>query len=270
MEQAKKLIPELHIPNQDKMYKCDVCKDVGRVSCDKEEADISYPDTVVDNQGNFVNVIVYQKKCQCRIDNEFKYHMQMSGIGNVEGLSFKNYITKYQWQKHYLKLAKEFKEEKRQLFFISGPSGSGKTRLCSTLFKHMVYDGKEGYYMAWEKEIIKAKNNYSKISIDDFNHYVRIPILYIDDFLKSPGNDISKVSDVELSIARSLINARYAAKNKITIISTELTDKQLRILDHSMFGRLQEMATQRYLIVMNPKEDRDIRNEIYKGEWNND
>ncbi|WZU02664.1 hypothetical protein MGH68_07155 [Erysipelothrix sp. D19-032] len=114
----------------------------------------------------------------------------------------------------------------------------------------------------------EATDNYRAIDFKKFSMWSSIPLLYIDDFLKCMDNDINKLTDLEKRTARAIINARYNNPKLITIISTELTDVQLERIDRSLFSRLKEMATSKYLHFMDPKDtSRDIRHLKFIGEW---
>lgn len=262
-------IPELFTASeQPQLYGCEHCKDFGYVVCDASEAFIKDDKSFYNHNGEYIENIVYLKKCKCTIAAEFKRKMEASGLHGVANLTFKDYKTRFEWQKAYLKTAREFREKPSDAFFMSGSKGSGKTLLCSTLFKYLIYDGRKGIYMIWDEEMSKATDNYRSIDYTLLERWKKSDVLYIDDFLKCINNDISQLTEMEKMAARTIINSRYNRDNKITIISTELTDVQLSKIDGSLWGRITEMATRKNLIVMNPNEDRDIRAMMLKGTWN--
>lgn len=273
---------DTHSIQNDYEVKCKICNDRGFVVTTKEDAElveekeeiittiIDGPDGTTKKKHTPTGVFnkVYTKKCICKVKSDYMYRLTAGGMSNFINHSFNNFITKFKWQEIFLNSAKDFRKDPTQLFFMSGIAGSGKTRLCSTLANYLVYKGYSPEYLLWEREMAEATDNYRAIDFKKFSMWSSIPLLYIDDFLKCMDNDINKLTDLEKRTARAIINARYNNPKLITIISTELTDVQLERIDRSLFSRLKEMATSKYLHFMDPKDtSRDIRHLKFIGEW---
>ena len=71
-----------------------------------------------------------------------------------------------------------------------------------------------------------------------FRELAEVPVLYIDDFFKQRGEP--SAGDVNLAFA--LLNSRYNAKGKRTILSSELPLKQIRSIDEATGSRIWQKA----------------------------
>lgn len=253
----------------DIIYKCEICKDDGLVDATLEDIGtgiklFTEPIMNEDNNPDYR----YMKECECKKLKDFKAMMSRSGLDYASDLKITDYIAKYDWQKEIKQKLYNFVKRPTSCFLISGQSGSGKTMAMSILFKNLVGKlGKQGHYLEWETFITETNNNYREIDLRDYGYITKIPILYIDDFLKSPNNDIKNLSHNEIRFARNIINQRYKNKDLITLISTELSQGQLEQLDQSLHGRLVEMSTLEYFMQITESKEKNIRVEIAKGKF---
>ena len=243
------------------IYNCDICKDQLFVETDNEHWHITKFDIAQQKDVNMV-------KCQCLLDKEFTALMNASGIyKKAHDYTMNRFETRFDWQKELKDKALEFIKEPTECFLLLGQSGIGKSHLCTALMRGMaMVNGLKPQYLIWERLVSKMKDDYNKISKEELDQLYRVEVLYLDDFLKTVDNNIKSINMNAVSYARDIINQRYNRGN-ITIISSEWSLSELRSVDHSMAGRLMEMATPKYIVDMTGKEERDIRFKMAMGEW---
>lgn len=245
-------------------YDCDICKDNSMVLATKEDIENGVK-TITSWSWETKSDLVY-KLCQCELKRKFNDIMTRSGLDHLIDLKINDFIAKYDWQKNIKDNLYKFSNNHERCFFLSGQSGSGKTMAMSILFKNLVGKyGLQGRYLEWESFINEANNNYREIDKLEYANISNVPILYIDDFLKCPNNDINNISVNDLRYARNIINQRYKNDKLITLISTELTGDEIEQLDQSLHGRIFEMATSNYFMVIKPSKEKNIRVEKTKG-----
>lgn len=246
-------------------YKCEACKDESMILATEE--DIKNGVMIIPVWDWEIKGDVMKKFCKCELARRFEFKMNKAGLSHLIDLKIDDYKTKYDWQQDIKTKLVSFVKSPTESFLISGQSGSGKTMAMSILFKNLVGKyGLDGKYLEWETFMTETNNNFREIDPHEYKQLQTIPILYIDDFLKCPGNDISNIGYNELRYARNIINQRDN-KKLITMISTELTDNDLQELDESLHGRLIKMATQDYFIVINNSKEKNIRVEKAKGRF---
>ena len=152
--------------------------------------------------------------------------------------SFDTYKTEDKEAENVVKKAKEFIAAKAPGFVIMGQSGSGKTHICTAICSKLIEDGWKTRYFLWRtdsaimKSIVNEGDRYRR----ELNRLRNVPVLYIDDLFKG------SITEADVNLAFAILNERYNAKNKRTIISTELTINQLIGIDEATAGRIAEMA----------------------------
>ena len=220
-----------------KDYDCPICKNKGEVMVVREGAE-------------------YYADCKCMAIRRSFENMRRSGLGNLLNLyTFKNYERTAQWQTQAFSSALRFSTDiKARFFLMCGQSGAGKTHLCTAISEKLLEQGLELHYMLWLDESTKIKQvaldqaKYSAM-VDNLKN---VPVLYIDDFFKT--DKTAKPSAADVRLANEIINYRYNkcradfGKRFITIISTELSIKQMNEIDSAVTGRMVEMAKPNYLI----------------------
>lgn len=247
-------------------FECDTCEDSGLVTA--TESDISDGIKVFTTYDWTEDKDKLFKECQCAITKKFKLMMLRSGLDDVIDLRIGDYKIKHKWQKEIKEKLIKFAKQPTRSFLVSGQTGSGKTMAMNILFKNLVGKyGRQGHYLEWETFMTQSNNNYREIDLKDYDYISKIPILYIDDFLKCPNNDTSSIGTNEVRFARNVINQRYKNDKLITLISTELTEKQLESIDGSLHGRIVEMCTLEYFVEISKGADKNIRIEIAKGDF---
>ncbi len=134
--------------------------------------------------------------------------------------------------------ATRFVESQEGWFFIAGRSGSGKTHICTAICIGLMERNSEIQFMPWRDDSTSLKNG-----ITDREWYEakvkrlkRVPVLYIDDFLKGGFSDADK------RLAFEVLNARYNDTAKRTVISSEMDLGDIMKWDEAIGGRIYERS----------------------------
>lgn len=220
-----------------KGYNCKICKNKGEVMMIRDGVE-------------------YYADCMCMSIRRSLENIRRSGLGNLLNLyTFKNYEHPTQWQTEALSVALRFTtDENASFFLICGQSGAGKSHLCTAISGRLLRQGLELHYMLWIDESTKIK----QIALDQAKYssmveeLKNVPVLYIDDFFKTDKTTKPTAADVRL--ANEIINYRYnkcrsdKSNRMVTIISTELSIKQMNEIDSAITGRIVEMAKPNYIV----------------------
>lgn len=202
-------------------YRCEKCHDTGRI-------------VYVGDDG-----IVYSRECECAPKIRSMQRLKISGLESlVRNYTFKNYKTPDAWHEQAKAKAKMYvKNPDGNWFFIAGTPGSGKTHLCTAICGQLIANGRDVRYMVWREAIPKLKALVNDDQYDDeLSKYIRPSVLYIDDFLKG------SVSQADLNLAFTILNARYNNPKKMTVISSERTLAEIRQMDAAVAGRIYERS----------------------------
>ena len=193
--------------------------------------------------------VVYVETCpECGYKRYVAKIVKQSGLDAIaQQYTFDNFTTNESWQGHVKEKALSYVKEdfKTNWFFIGGESGSGKTMICTAITMELLKKGKKAHYMLWRDEIMKIKGMTMTPEYHDLIHQLQtVPVLYIDDFLKSNGTPTAS----DLDNAYLIINARYNT-NRTTIISSEYAlaqiesfEKKIDSLGGAISGRIHERA----------------------------
>lgn len=138
-------------------------------------------------------------------------------------------------------------------FYIAGQSGSGKTHICTAISGALMERHSEIFFMPWRDD-----STALKVGVKDREWYEarmkklkRVPVLYIDDFLKGGANE------ADLRLAFEILNARYNDSALRTIISSETALDGIMQLDEAVGGRIYERS--RGFAVLAPSENWRLR-----------
>ncbi len=198
---------------------CPICKNKGYILID-------------DDNGVTQSYIT----CKCMTKRKVKRISEESGMGELLNYRIKNFKTEQDWQKKVASLAIKYVKSKPDNWFcMLGQSGAGKTHICSAICNAMMNEFMEVRYIAWNAFASDYKDNF-KAGSEQMRIMQNIPVLYIDDFFKGATSQY----DIK-SIAFDLINYRYVNRLK-TIISSELTFKEIYTLDEAIAGRIKQMC----------------------------
>lgn len=182
--------------------------------------------------------------CKCRKIRATLRRAMKSGLGDVlSECTFDKYIATEKWQQDIKSKAQAFcKDDNAKWFFIGGQSGAGKSHLCTAIVGHYIKAGSDAQYMLWLDESTKLKGlktdgaEYQRI----IALYKETPVLYIDDLFKSQAGEVPTGADIKLAF--ELINFRLLDKNKITVISSELTWDDLLKYDEATMSRIYQQT----------------------------
>ncbi len=197
------------------------------------------------------------KECKCRKSAVVRQTIVKSGLQNeVEKKTFESYKTTTEWQKRIKNNAVEYLKElangKNYWFYIGGQSGSGKTHICTAIANRFLKKNYNLRYMSWVQDIRAMKFNYSDTS--RLFAFKSCDVLYIDDLFKGS----SEPSEYDKSIAFEILNYRES-NNLITIISSELTDGDLKAIDSAIYGRIKINTTDKFMNSVNLDENKNCR-----------
>lgn len=238
MEQLKKILKTTELKSSDKRpyavkmaewrnteqghlnehdgIECNICKNKG---------------IIYSADGN--NPVLSQRPCKCMAKRNAIKYMKESGLDNLLEHRVSSYIAKDEWQKVIKAMAAEYvQDEHSEWFCLLGQSGAGKTHICSAVAKTFLDRGIETKYVIWNTFIRELKSDM----LNDkrmMYQFQKVPVLYIDDFLKG------KYTEMDVTLAFDLLNYRY--NNKLTtIITSELSFAKLMEIDSAVAGRIKE------------------------------
>lgn len=212
-------------------YNCDICKNKGVVYSVKKT--------------DFCGIKRYETvscECSCMKVRAEINRIKKSGISKLmQRYNFESFRTENDWQKYIKEKAIEYAQNPTDWFFIGGQSGCGKTHICTAIVGSLLEQGKSARYMLWGDEITAIKQ-----SVTNSGQYERLTnslknaeILYIDDFFKTRAGD--SVSNADVNTTFKIINHRYNEQLP-TLISSELSIKEIAGIDEALGGRISEMT----------------------------
>lgn len=178
-------------------------------------------------------------RCHCIVKKQALKRVRRSGLCEMyDKLTMENYRPDADWQKRLKGKAEDYLAEKGGWFFLCGQAGSGKTHLTCAIAHELLECGREVRYMMWRQEAPRLK-----AMVNDRDEYERrmddligCEVLVIDDLFK--GN----VSEADVNLAFELLNARYNAPSKRTIISSERDMADILAIDEAVGSRIAERA----------------------------
>lgn len=193
--------------------------------------------------------------CECmKVRRSIRY-LRKSGLADMVGrYTFKAWKAGEPWQKDILTLAKRFAEKPEGWLFIAGRPGTGKTHICTAVCDELMKRGMATRYMLWRDFSVSAK----AVITDDEEYaalvtpYKKCRVLYIDDFLKTGKGAEPTVGDVNLAF--ELLNSRYNAEDRITILSSERTIAEIMDIDEAMGSRIYQRS-KNYYVDLTKKEN---------------
>ena len=204
-------------------YNCDVCRNRGYYF-------------VLDD-----NLMETQVFCKCTKVRETLRRAKKSGLGDIlTDFAFNKYEDTEDWQKTIKRAAQAFcKDDEAKWFYIGGQVGCGKTFICTAISAHYIKAGYDLKYMLWIEEAKRLKALVNDVSYQqEIAVFKDVPVLYIDDFLKTKGGEQPTPADINLAF--EIINHRLIDRNKITIISSERMLDELLQYDEATMSRIYE------------------------------
>lgn len=182
--------------------------------------------------------IRWARECDCMKQRRSRKWIQKSGLADLLGrYTFSSFTTPDNKRARIKYAASEFCKDEGGWWFIAGRPGSGKTHICTAICGELLKQ-KEVRYMLWRDEIVKIKASLLNNAAYEaaLAPLKRVPVLYIDDFLKG------KITDADLNVAFEILNARYNDERKRTIISSEMRLHKILELDEAVGSRIYERA----------------------------
>lgn len=235
-------------------YDCPVCKNKG----------VNYrlsPDT-----GSIVAV-----NCKCKAIREAKKNAQNSGLGDMlERCTMDTYRADLPWQRSALQTVQDFlSSPDGNWLYVGGQVGSGKTHLCAAATGELLRRGIRAKYVIWrtEDQYLRSHTNDEEYS-KHMNELTRIPVLYIDDFLKIENGEYQRAANLgppapagaEIRRAFDLVSARYNSRQSITIFSSEHLLREISAFDSGIASRILERCRKdRFVVGISRSEDRNMR-----------
>jgi len=186
--------------------------------------------------------VLWSRPCKCMEIRAARKRLESSGLGDLlDSCTLKNFQTPDDWTRKALETAVDYCRNGRgSWLYISGPPGVGKTHLCTAVCRYLLKKGAPVRYMLWREDApkLKALVNDAAAYEAAFRELAEIPVLYIDDFFKQRGEP--SAGDVNLAFA--LLNSRYNAKGKRTILSSELPLRAVQNIDPAISSRIWQRA----------------------------
>lgn len=189
-------------------------------------------------------------ECSCMPKRISIRNLERSGLKDmIERYTFDSYKTDTEERKAIKASAERFCEAETGWFYISGKNGGGKTHICTAICSRLMDKGLAVRYMIWRDAATELKSlvNDADAYQERMKPLKRIPVLYIDDFLKGG------CTDADLRLAFEILNARYNDSRLRTVISSELSLYKIMDLDEATGGRIYERSKQ--FVVNAPSED---------------
>ena len=209
--------------NQEDGYDCPLCLNRGMIM--HEDGAISF--------------------CVCRSTRKSLRRLRQLGLDVTAGsLTFSSYIASAPWQQKLLSAAQRYSEQETPPWlFLGGQSGCGKTHLCTAAAVALCRRGMELHYMRWMHDSMRLKGlALDERRTQELSAFIDAPVLYIDDFFKTPPTEADK------HLAFELLDARYGRADRPTILSSERTITELFEIDEAIAGRIAERAAPDFLL----------------------
>lgn len=185
------------------------------------------------------NGIKYMVACSCMKKRQSIKRIKKSGLVDaLEEYTFDAFTTPTAEYRAVKNRAKEYASESSgKWFYICGKPGTGKTHICTAICSKLIESGNDVKYVIWRDIARKLKAAINDEEYDNIMEELkRVDVLYIDDFLKGT------VTEPDINRAFELINARYNAFKKKTIISTERDIRYIESLDPAISGRISQRS----------------------------
>lgn len=258
MESITDLLKKIQVP-QEHQGQALTCKDRLKISSDAynnhEGPLVGYDCRKCRNKG-YISIVTdkygydeeFYVKCECMEHRKYLRQLRQSGLEDaINNYTFKNYIVKNKWQKSLKDMCtKYFKEATNEWLFLGGQSGCGKTHLCTAICGKYLKKGVSVIYMMWREDSTTMKqaiNNNPQYYENKIEKYKSVEVLYIDDLFKSGKSKDGTVvvSPADINLAFDILNYR-SFKGMKTIISSELTIDEMKLIDEAIAGRIYEKA----------------------------
>ncbi len=198
---------------------------------------------------------LHTHECSCMRERRSLRSLRKAGMADMATrYTMDAYQTDTGMRAKIKRIAQEFIAADSGWFFIAGRSGSGKTHICTAIcIGLMQQKASEIYFMPWRDDSTEIKANVKNQEIYQakIKRLKRVPVLYIDDFLKG------SYTDADIKLAFEILNTRYNDTALRTIISSELPINEILKIDEALGGRIYERS--RAFSVLAPDENWRLR-----------
>ena len=201
------------------------------------------------NKGQIMDILedgsLVVRLCSCRSKRSIIQKANQSNLGDLLKKRFSNFQAEEEWQKSIVKIAKDFVADGGKGWLaMLGQTGCGKTHLCSAVANQLLGNGRQVLYMLWTTEIRQLKRLATDPQYDRiFDQFRTAEVLYIDDLFKG------KVTDADVQACYDLLNFRYNDARLTTILSSELSLKEIGEIDGAIAGRIRERCGKNFVTV---------------------
>jgi DNA replication protein DnaC len=182
--------------------------------------------------------------CECRVIRKSLRNIAESGLSEqLERFTLETFRTETPLQEEVKTKAQAFLAAPTgRWFYAGGQVGCGKTHICTAITGELLKQGKSARYMLWRDDSVKIKACVNDAA--EYNALVEplknVDVLYIDDFLKTGGNNPPTTADVNLAF--EIINHRILYERKITVISSEYSLDKILEIDEALGSRIYQRA----------------------------
>lgn len=196
--------------------------------------------------------ISYSRECSCMAKRRSIRRIKNSGIADmVRRYTFDAYETPDKTRENVKNAALRYVDG-QGWFYIAGRSGSGKTHICTAICSALMEKGLDIAYLRWRDDSAALKSVVNDAEYEPrVDRFKRVPVLYIDDFLKGGS------SEADIRLAFEILNARYNDTAKRTVISSELDIQSMMEIDEALGSRIYERS--RGFCLQAPRENWRLR-----------
>lgn len=194
------------------------------------------------------NVMV---ECNCNAERKVERNIQLGQLDErFKKFSFSTWETDTGLKQLLLDKAKTYIEAFGfGWFYVGGQIGSGKTHIATAILQELMRAGHNGSYYYWSDITTQLKadmNSHEYITM--MRDLTSIPVLFIDDFLKTDTN-------ADMNIAFNIVQKR-ADKQLPTILTSEKYVNEIQ--DEAISSRIVEHCGG-YLINIERDESKNYR-----------
>lgn len=238
---------------QDSFYNCPICHNT------------LYTHSIEfynDHCGHYFHNV--KTSCKCNLTRKSLRLMEKNGLLNLIKIkSFDNFFVKEGFQNimktKAISFTQKILEGEKVSFFIGGQTGCGKTHICSAILSELAKQGICVHFFNYIQDIAtlnryQYSDKYKETFEELMSLYRNADVLYFDDFM------YGTVSESEQKLIFNIINHRYS--NALpTIISSEKTVNDIKTINKSIYGRINEMVKQN-MINISEDDKKNYREKI--------
>ena len=181
---------------------------------------------------------IYSRDCVCREKRKSRDRWKESGLGELyERYTLARYRTDIDWQVLIRDKAEEYLKKKEGWLYICGTSGSGKTHILYAIARELIEAGYETRCFKWRTDAVFLKAGVNEADYGKkLRAFTDCRVLLIDDFWKG------SVSEGDKNLAYAILNERYNAPSRLTLISSEREINEILNIDQAIGSRIVERA----------------------------